>query len=96
AHVPLSWDLWHARMGHPGGDAVKRLPIFATGVKVDVSTVLQRCEPCIITKHPCKPYLSSETPCATHMLNLIHSDLCGPFPITTPHGKHHFIIFLDD
>jgi hypothetical protein len=30
------------------------------------------------------------------MLNLIHSDLCGPFPIATPHGKYHFIIFLDD
>ncbi|KAG0695794.1 hypothetical protein DFH29DRAFT_879790 [Suillus ampliporus] len=30
AKVPLSWDLWHVRLGHLGGDAVKRLPLFAT------------------------------------------------------------------
>jgi hypothetical protein len=35
-------------------------------------------------------------PSTTKMLQLIHSDLCGPFPIQTPHGKVHFIIFLDD
>lgn len=96
AHIPLSWDLSHARMGHPGGDAVKHLPIFATGVKVDVSTALQRCKSCIMAKHPCKPYPSSHTPRTKNMLNLIHSDLCGPFPIATPHRKHHFIIFLDN
>jgi hypothetical protein len=96
AHIPLSWDLWHAHMGHPSGDAVKRLPIFATGVKVDVSTALQRCKSCIMAKHPHKPYPSSHTPHAKNMLDLIHSDLCGPFPIATPHGKHHFIVFLDD
>jgi hypothetical protein len=96
AHVPLSWDLWHARMGHPGGDAVRRLPMFASGVKVNISTPLQCCEPCIMAKHPRKPYLPSETPRTARMLDLIHSDLCGPFPIATPHGKNHFIIFLDD
>jgi hypothetical protein len=56
-HVPLSWDLWHART---------------------------------------KPYPPSNEPQAEHMLDLIHSDLCGPFPTMTPHGKLHFIVFLDD
>jgi hypothetical protein len=94
--VPLSWDLWHARLGHPGGDAVRHLPNFATGTMIDTSQLLCTCEPCIIAKHPRKPYLSSSTPHATHVLDLVHSDLCGPFPVATPHGKHHFIIFLDD
>lgn len=30
------------------------------------------------------------------MLDLVHSDLCGPFPVRMPHGKSYFIIFLDD
>ena len=30
------------------------------------------------------------------MLDLIHSDLCGPFPICTPHVKLYFIVFLHD
>ncbi|KAG1860158.1 hypothetical protein DFJ58DRAFT_658037, partial [Suillus subalutaceus] len=96
AKVPLSWDLWHARLGHPGGEAVKRLPLFSTGAKVDTTYPLHTCEPCIMAKHPHKPYPPSKTPCAKHVLDLIHSDLCGPFPVATPHGKLHFIIFLDD
>jgi len=49
-----------------------------------------------MAKHPHKPYPSSDMPCTMQMLNLIHSDLCGPFPIATPHSKYHFVIFLDD
>lgn len=40
APTPLSWDLWHTRLSHVGGDAVKRLPLFAQGVKVSVQTPL--------------------------------------------------------
>ncbi|KAG2036898.1 hypothetical protein BDR03DRAFT_865094, partial [Suillus americanus] len=94
--VPLSWNLWHARLGHPSGEAVKRLHHFSTGTKVDPSQPLHSCEPCIMAKHPRKLYPPSTTPKVSHVLNLVHSDLCGPFPIATPHGKHHFVIFLDD
>ncbi|KAG1807528.1 uncharacterized protein BJ212DRAFT_1209725, partial [Suillus subaureus] len=69
---------------------------IAKGVSVSVTTPLQHCESCIITKHPCQPYPPSEEPRAAHMLDLIHSDLCGPLPITTPHGKLHFIVFLNN
>lgn len=83
-------------MGHPGRDIIKRLPSIATGIKVDSSAPLQTYEACIITKHPRKPYLPSNEPRAEHMLDLIHSDLCGPFPTMTPHGKLHFVVFHDD
>jgi hypothetical protein len=49
-----------------------------------------------MAKHPHLPYHSSETACATHFLELIHSDICGPIPVVTPHAKCYFIIFLDD
>ena len=93
---PLTWDTWHTRLGHPGGNSVKCLPIVATGVKVDKDTPLQCCEACVVAKHPRRPFPSSETPRADHMLNLIHLDICSPFPIQTPHGKLYFIIFLND
>ena len=89
-------DLWHARMGHPGGDYVKHLPLVATGVTIDRAKPLSQCEACIMAKHPRKPHPPSKTPCADHMLDLIHSDLCGPFPVRTPHAKLYFIVFLDD
>jgi len=96
ACVPLTWDLWHARLGHIGGEAVKRAHLIGTGFKVEANAPLRRCEPCIVAKHPRKPFPSSVEPRAAHPLDLVHSDLCGPFPVITPHGKHHFIIFLDD
>jgi hypothetical protein len=47
-------------------------------------------------KHPRKLYPPSTSPKASHVLDLIHSDLCGPFPIMTSHSKRHFVIFLND
>ncbi|KAG0696246.1 hypothetical protein DFH29DRAFT_1004740 [Suillus ampliporus] len=96
ACMALSWDLWHACLGHIRGDAVKRVPLIATGVKVESEAPLQCCEPCIMAKHPHKPFVPSDELHTTHPLSLIHSNLCGPFPIMTPHCKHHFIIFLDN
>ncbi|KAG1830941.1 hypothetical protein DFJ58DRAFT_634901, partial [Suillus subalutaceus] len=69
---------------------------IAKGVMVTDAMPLQQCESCIIAKHPRRPYPPSTEPKATQMLDLIHSDLCGPFPVITPHGKLHFIVFLDD
>ncbi|KAG1806167.1 uncharacterized protein BJ212DRAFT_1282769 [Suillus subaureus] len=89
-HLPLLLDLWHARMGHPGGDAIKHLGRIATGIKLDTTAPLQCCKPCIMAKHLHKPYPPSKEPCANQMLDLVHSDLCGPFPVATPDGKLHF------
>jgi hypothetical protein len=94
--VLLLWNLWHAQLGHPSRETVKCLSHFSTGAYIDSSQPLHMCEPCIMGKHPCKPYPPSTTPKASHVLDLVHSDLCGPFPITTPHGKWHFILFLND
>ncbi|KAG1865842.1 hypothetical protein DFJ58DRAFT_634050, partial [Suillus subalutaceus] len=75
ACVALTWDLWHARLGHIGGKAVKQAPLIATGVQVNKDAPLRHCEPCIIAKHPRKPFHPSEEPCAAHPLDIIHSDL---------------------
>lgn len=83
-------------MGHPGNEAIQHLIPVTTGIKVESAAPPQQCESCIITKHPWKPFPPTNSPRATHMLDLVHSDLCGPFPVVMPHGKLHFIIFLDD
>lgn len=81
AKPAIMWDTWHAHMGHPGRESVKCLPLVVTGVTVDSQLPLHRCEACIMAKHPGKPFPPSETPHASNMLDLIHSDLCGPFPV---------------
>ena len=97
AFVPVSStpDLWHARLGHAGGKASGILssssesPPTLTGRQ-------SKCESCVIAKHPHRPYPSSNSCPTTTFLELVHSDICGPFPISTLHGKHYFILFLDD
>ena len=58
-------------------------------------TSLSVCEACILGKHPRAPHPPSSSRAAL-ALELIHSDICGPFPIQTPHGKLYFSVFLDD
>ena len=73
---------------------MNELPLVGTGV-VMVSSVLDRCEPCIIAKHACDPH-----PTIPHrvynILELVHANLCGPFPTQSPHGEQHALIMLDD
>ena len=33
---------------------------------------------------------------STQLLELVHCDLCGPFPVLTLHGKEYLIDFLED
>lgn len=95
-HVTPTLDLWHARLGHIGGEAVHRLPLFATGATVSPGSALSKCESCIMGKHPRRPHPPSKSPRAARFLDIIHSDLCGPIPVITPHNKRYFIVFLDD
>ena len=57
-----TWDLWHARFGHLGGDMSRLLPASTQGVAVDSPRPQARCESCIIAKHPREPYPSSDSP----------------------------------
>jgi hypothetical protein len=59
--VPLSLDLWHARIGHIGRESVLRLARVAKGVTLQSSSPLSHCESCILAKHPHQPFTSSET-----------------------------------
>jgi hypothetical protein len=94
--VVETMDLWHHRMGHIGEDATKSLLRSVKGVSFPPGDRLSKCEPCIIGKHARTPHPSSTTHSATALLELVHCDLCGPFPVLTPHGKLYLIAFLED
>lgn len=96
AHITPTLDLWHARLGHIGRESICHLPLFATGATVSASSILSKCESCIMGKHPHRPHPPSKTAQVTQFLKLIHADLCGPIPVVTPHNKRYFIVFLDN
>ena len=96
AKVPETLDLWHYRMGHPGEPATLALLKSTTGASFVPGKPLTKCEPCIFGKQARLPAPTSQTPRTTNLLELIHLDICGPFPVATPHGKAYFVLFLDD
>jgi hypothetical protein len=96
AKVTETMDLWHHRMGHIGEAATRNLLKSVKGVVFPPGDRLSKCEPCIIGKHTRAPHPSSLTSKSTQLLELVHCDLCGPFPVLTPHGKQYLIAFLED
>ena len=89
--------LWHRRFGHIGMDATRAALTknFVTGVQLDGSFIRDHCISCIVGKGPQKSY----PPRGNRALNvgdLLHMDLCGPFPVQAPRGEKHFFNILDD
>lgn len=96
--MPLSVNVvdsltWHMRLCHPGKQKLEK--IIKMGLlpelkKIDYDT----CEHCPIGKMTRKPFLMGER--ANELLEIVHSDICGPFSVKTHGGKEYFITFIDD
>jgi hypothetical protein len=94
--VPETLELWHYRMGHPGEPATIALLKSTTGASFPPGKSFTHCEPCIFGKQAQLPAPTSTTLRSKELLELIHVDICSPFPVTTPHGKLYFVLFLED
>src|ERR1700678_3267098 len=82
-------------MGHIGEKATLHILRSTTGASFPDGKELLRCEPCIIGKHHDASYPLTHSPSPDDLLELILCDICGPFPVHTPHGKLYFIVFLN-
>ncbi|KAL0282691.1 UNVERIFIED_CONTAM: hypothetical protein Sradi_7254400 [Sesamum radiatum] len=85
--------LWHARLGHIGQERITRLAregLLGSLAKVNLPT----CEPCMAGKACRKPFGKAKR--ATHPLELVHSDICGPMNVRARHGAFYFLTFIND
>ncbi|KAK4397694.1 Retrovirus-related Pol polyprotein from transposon TNT 1-94 [Sesamum angolense] len=55
---------------------------------------LPTCEPCMAEKARRKPFGKAKR--ATHPLELVHSNICGPMNVRARHGAFYFVTFIDD
>ena len=96
-HLKLDSMLWHRRFGHIGMDATRAAlsKNYVTGTKLDGSFAQDYCISCIVGKSPQKsyPYHGNR---ASLVGDLLHMDLCGPFPVQAPRGEKYFFNILDD
>ena len=53
------------------------------------------CEPCLMGKMTKTPF-SETMERATDLLEIIHTDVCGPMSVEAPGASRHFLTFTND
>ena len=88
-----SASLWHRRLGHISKSRLERL--VSDGILDELDFMdLDTCVECIKGKQTKQKRLGALR--STHVLELIHTDICGPFHMANRNGQRYFISFIDD
>lgn len=92
---PSKQLLWHRRLVHPCHKKLKQLRDgLADGMQLSyISNDL--CDVCQKGKQARKPFNNAGTR-AKDLLEIVHSDVCGPSPVASMGGARYFLLFLDD
>ncbi|KAK4390314.1 Retrovirus-related Pol polyprotein from transposon TNT 1-94 [Sesamum angolense] len=87
-------QIWHSRLGHISEDRMKRL-VDSKSLQIDSLDNLPVCVSCPKGKMTRKPFVGQST-LANGLLDLIHTDVCGPLNTQARGGFSFFIIFTND
>lgn len=88
-------ELWHRRMGHLHHGALRMLKETVTGVIVLTTKHDDTCRGFVLGKYAKAAYSRSNNR-AKSVLQLIHSDICGPMSTRAINGAEYFVTFIDD
>ncbi|KAL0440030.1 UNVERIFIED_CONTAM: Retrovirus-related Pol polyprotein from transposon RE2 [Sesamum latifolium] len=87
-------QIWHARLGHISKDRIRRL-VDSKSLEIDNLDHLPTYESCLKGKMTKKPFVG-QSAIANGLLDLVHTDVCGPLSIPARGGFSYFITFIDD
>ncbi|XP_076933425.1 uncharacterized protein LOC143599326 [Bidens hawaiensis] len=88
--------LWHLRYGHLNGQSLKVLR--DKGMVKGLPTIQNWssvCEGCVFGKQTRQEFPHNASR-ATHIMQLIHTDVVGPMPVPSLGGSRYFVLFTDD
>src|SRR5215216_1788253 len=86
--------LWHCRLLYIGVKRMKKLHTDGLLESLDYES-LGTCEPCLMGKMTKTPF-SGTMERATDLLEIIHTDVCGPMSVDARGGYRYFLTFTDD
>lgn len=94
--VPL--EVWHKRLGHLSLHGMYGIRSLADDVvfEDDCHGKLKNCISCIKGKLTVKSFPKGQAKRAHDLLELIHSDVCGPMSINSWGGARYLVTFTDD
>jgi hypothetical protein len=88
-------ELWHRRMAHLHHGALRVLREMVTGVPDFSSEHHEWCKGCVLGKYTKIAFPSSDSR-AAGILDLIHSDVCGPMSLASLNAFLYYVVFIDD
>lgn len=95
-HTSVNSMLWHRRLGHINFGSLNRIKNgLASDFKFSDINTNKNCETCVMGKCHRLPFKASEA-YTKEVLELVHSDLCGPIEINSLAGSRYMLTFLDD
>lgn len=88
--------MWHRRLGHLNFGTLCKLNEAVVGVNIKGNDMqIKQCKVCDLGKQQRKPFPISETR-TTKILELVHTDLCGPMETKSMGGARYMLTFTDD
>ncbi|KAM2908709.1 hypothetical protein COP2_048192 [Malus domestica] len=92
-NIDSSYILWHKRLGHISKDRITKLSKANLIPSFDLSTEIE-CVDCL--KGKLTNFRNFEAKRSKDLLEIIHTDVCGPFLTKTICGNNYFVNFIDD
>ena len=93
-----SFELWHLCLRYLGYDSVKKMAghDIVIGMKTDRHKFEKDCGRCALCKQSREPFCKKGTEHTRNILELVHSDVCGPMHIVSDGSVRYFLTFTDD
>ena len=86
--------MWHCRLGHIGKKRMRKLHDDGVLPSFDFES-FDTCEACLMGKMTRTPF-NGRVERVSNLLEIIHSDVCGPMSIPARGGYLYFVTFTDD
>ncbi|KAK2442743.1 putative mitochondrial protein [Trifolium repens] len=90
-------ELWHKRYGHLN---FKSLSLLNSKEMVlglpSVITPVETCTTCLLGKQPRDSFKNHLPMRSNEVLNVVHSDICGPIDVLSTGGNKYFLTFVDE
>ncbi|MCH88103.1 copia-type polyprotein, partial [Trifolium medium] len=100
-YVPVETDdrnwIWHARYGHLNFKSLRELSTnhMVSGLPT-IKVPEKVCKVCMMGKQTRNSFKSEVPSRASNQLEVINSDVCGPFEVPSLGGNKYFISFVDE
>ncbi|RVX11444.1 Retrovirus-related Pol polyprotein from transposon RE1 [Vitis vinifera] len=87
--------VWHRRLSHPNTQILSHVLNFDLPGNKDHSSLSLECDSCKLGKSKTL-HFPLHTSRASHCFDLIHSDVWGPFPVSSHEKFKYYVTFIDD